>query len=133
MYYEFDLFLPPSTPEYTPVRKDVKLTHGVIHRIEVGFPAGCAGLAHVSIYQGANQLWPTNPDGSFATDNWVIVINEFYELTQPPYTLTLVGWNFDTVFPHTPKIRFGILPRWVLQPEQGLARILQTLARRFRL
>ncbi|GAI06644.1 unnamed protein product [marine sediment metagenome] len=133
MYYDFSFEIPPYTAKSRPEEQVVKLTHGVIHRVEVGFPPGCAGLAHLQIKRGLHQVWPTNPQGSFNTDGYVIPINEYYEFFTEPYILTLVGWNLDDTFPHTLDVRFGILPEKVLMPEETFMQAFKKLLARLRI
>lgn len=114
MFYDVSFTIPANTTKAAPLEQHVKLSHGVIHRVEVGFPSGCAGLAHLQILEGAHHVWPTNPAGSFNTDDYTIPIDDYYELFEEPYTLTLVGWNEDDTFSHTLEVRFGILPAWVI-------------------
>jgi len=118
MFYDFSFTIPKNTSKSSPAELDCKLTHGIIHRVEVGFPAGCAGLVHCVIKEGLHQHWPTNPDGDFKTDRFTIGFNEHLEFTRKPYILTLVGWSFDDTFPHTLEVRIGILPAWVLSFER---------------
>lgn len=133
MFFDFDLVIPPNTPKRSPRVVWAPLAAGIIHHVEIGFPAGCVGLVYVRIQHGDAQIWPTNPDATFNTDDWVIRFMDNYLLDQPPYQLLLVGWNLDTKFPHTPKIRFGILPPALVHPEPGLAKVLAKFAKRFRL
>ena len=109
MYYDYSFTIPANTTKSSPEELAVKLTHGIIHRVELGFPRGCAGLAHLQIRRGLHQVWPTNPQGSFNTDGYTIVFNEHYELFTEPYRLTLVGWNLDDTYNHTLEVRFGVL------------------------
>lgn len=109
MYYDFSFTIPANTAKASPQEQDVKLTHGIIHRLEIGFPRGCAGLAHFVIFEGLHQRWPTNPQGSFNTDGYTIAFNEHLPLLYEPYTLTLVGWNLDDTYDHTLEVRIGIL------------------------
>lgn len=131
MFYDFAVPLPANTAKTSPVEVEAKLTHGVVHRLEIEFPAGCAGLAHLAIDRGLHQVWPTNPPGSFASDNHVIAFDEAHEFTTEPYTLSLRGWNLDDTYPHTLVVRIGIrsLPPPVPRKEeltmrQKLARII---------
>lgn len=133
MYYDFSFAIPANTTKASPKELDVKLTHGVIHRIEVGFPPGCAGLAHLQIRRGLHQVWPTNPQGSFNTDGYTIPINEYYELATEPYILTLVGWNLDDTYPHTLEVRFGILSAKVLLPQENFIEQFKKLFKRLRI
>jgi hypothetical protein len=114
VYYDVSFTIPANTAKASPKEDDVKLTHGVIHRVEIGFPSGCRGLAHVQIRHGLHQVWPTNPDGDFRADRYTIPINDYYQLLEEPYILTLVGWNLDDTYDHTLEMRFGILPPGLL-------------------
>jgi hypothetical protein len=114
VYYDVSFTIPANTAESAPQEEQVKLTHGVLHRVEIGFPSGCAGLAHLQLWRGGHQVWPTNPGGSFNTDDYTIPIDDYYELFEEPYILTLVGWNLDDTYNHTLEVRFGILPLSVI-------------------
>ena len=133
MLYEFKLTIPSNTPKSSPLRERVELTRGVIHKVELEFPPGCLGLVHVIIRHFEHQIFPTNRDGDFASDNHVISFPEYYELAYPPYVLTLEGWNEDDTYSHTVTVRIGVLPDWVVQPERGLLNLLRKFQRRFRL
>ena len=133
MYYDFSFTIPANTAQENPLEQECKLTHGIIHRVEIAFPSGCAGLAHIQIKEGLHQLWPTNPEGSFNTDNFTVLINEFQELYRAPFTLTLLGWNEDDTYPHTLEIRFGILPERILAPEETFIAAFKKLLKRLRL
>ena len=133
MYYDFSFTVPKDTPAKKPEELEVKLTHGIIHRVEIGFPSGCAGLVHLCIKRGIHQVWPLNSEGDFNSDDYTIAFNEFYELFSAPYLLTLHGWNLDDAFPHTLEIRFGILPVDVLQPEEPFIQAFKKLLKRLRL
>lgn len=133
MFYDFSFEIPANTPKYPLYSQRVNLTHGILHRIEIGFPAGCAGMVHFRIKKGLHQVWPTNSADDFTADGYTIVINEFYELLTAPYFLTLHGWSPDTTYPHTLEIRFGILPVDVLQPEEPFIEAFKKLLQRLRL
>jgi hypothetical protein len=133
VFYDFSFQIEANTAKSDLHTQDVHLTHGIIHRVEIGFPAGCRGYAHVAIRHGLHQLWPTNPAGSFNADNYTIVINEYYPLHTAPYRLTLHGWSPGTAYPHTIEIRFGILPVEVLAPEETFIQAFKKLLKRLRL
>jgi len=133
MFYDFSFTIPANTTKKSPLREDINLTHGIIHRVEIGFPAGCAGLVYLQIVQGLHQIWPTNADGSFNTDDYTIAFNEYEDMTTEPFTLTLIGWNLDDTYDHTLEIRIGILPMIVLKPEETFLQAFKALLRRLRL
>lgn len=101
MNYSHDLIIPKSTPILTPTTHVLQMAHGVVSKVWMGFPPGCAGWAHVSIHYLNQQLWPSNPDSWYTWDNGVIEFDEDYELTEFPYKLTLKGYNEDDTYPHT--------------------------------
>lgn len=108
--------------------QQVKLTHGIIHRVEVGFPSGCAGLVHIQIKEGLHQRWPSNPEGSFNSDGYTIGFDEHLKFYEEPYILTLVGWNLDDTYDHIIEVRFGILPPEVLISERSITLSVRTIA-----
>jgi len=133
VFYDFSFTVPANTTKASPYQEHIKLTHGIIHRVELGFPGGCAGEVHCVIKRGLHQVWPTNPDGSLNADKFTIVFNEFYPLLHRPYILTLQGWSPGTTYPHTIELRFGILPPEVLMPEETFIQAFKKLLQRLRL
>jgi hypothetical protein len=108
MLYVHALTIPANTAVGDPVTYDLKLTHGILHRVEVEFPPLCAGLAHLVVERFGSQLWPTNPDGDLASDGYTIAWDEDYELTEAPYSIKLRGWNEDDTYPHTITLRVAL-------------------------
>lgn len=133
MYYDFSFTVPANTTKKSAEELDVKLTSGVVHRVEVGFDSGCRYMVYVAIKKGLHQVWPTNPQGAFNSDNFTIVINEFYPLTTAPYMLRLVGWSPNTAYEHTVHLRFGVLAEEVVYPEQTFMQGFKQLLKRLRL
>lgn len=133
MYHDVSFTIPANTAETVPEEQQVKLSHGIIHRVEVGFPRGCAGLAHLRIRDGLHQVWPTNPQGSFNSDDYTIPIDDRYELFDEPFILTLVGWNYDDTFDHTLEVRIGILPAEYFKPQDQVTPLLTKLLKAFRI
>ena len=133
MFYDFSFTIPANTSRVDPAELDIKLTHGIIHKVDIRFPGGCDGLVHLQIKEGLHQHWPTNPDGSFNGDHFPIAFNEYLEFTRKPYILTLVGWSPGTTYPHTLEVSFGILPSSVLQPEEPFIQAFKKLLKRLRL
>lgn len=130
MFYDFDLPIPANTPADDPAILDVELTHGIIHRVEIEFPGGCAGLVYVAIRQALHQLWPLNPGGAFHSDSHTIAWDDRLPWLQVPYNLQLVGWSLDDIYPHTIPVRIGILPADILEAPQQSVSLLQRLLRR---
>jgi len=110
-FYVFNVSVPPNTAETRPVVVNAKLNPGIIHRVSILFPPGPAALTHLQIRRGNHQVWPSNPDSDFASDDEVISWEDNYPLDDEPLILQLVAWNQDDTYPHTITVRFGLLPR----------------------
>lgn len=125
MFYDFAITVKTTHTEASPKEQVLKLTHGVIHRVELGFPSGCAGLVRVKLLHEEHQLYPTNPDGYFASDDYNIPINDYYELYTEPYSLKFIGYAVGTSYDHTIIVRIGVLPEEVLKPTTLATRIVE--------
>lgn len=110
MDYNFTLTIPANTPASSPAKRVARLTKGLVVEVRIGFPDGCADLVHVAIRRGLYQVWPTNPEGNYAWNNYTYVIQESYALEDEPLEFLLVGWNDDTRYEHTVTFGFNLLP-----------------------
>jgi hypothetical protein len=108
VFYSFDLTIPANTPAAYPVSLLCAVSSGVVERVMVVFPTGCATLAHVRVFRGAHQLWPSNLDGSFASDGEFLDFDEDYPVLDAPFELTFTGWNDDDTYSHTVTLRLGM-------------------------
>jgi hypothetical protein len=109
MFYEFAITVPANTASSAPKEEDLKVTNGIIHRIEVQFPIGTRALTHCRLEHHSFSELPTNPSGDFATDGYTIPIDEYLEFFSAPFVIKAVCWNDDDTYPHTLTIRIGIL------------------------
>lgn len=109
MFYAYTLEVPPSTLKTAPVVTTMYLTAGIVHQVELSFPPGCAALVHAVIYHFEHQVWPTNPEGDFAWDDYTIVLpRQEYRMASPPYDLSLRAWSEDDFFLHTLTCRLAV-------------------------
>jgi len=114
MIYVFPFTVQKNTTEENQQLKRLKLCYGIIHQLDIVFPAGCVGLVHCHINDALHQIWPTNPDATFHGDGETISGKEFYELAVEPFELQLWAWNEDDTYDHTIVVRFWILKPWEL-------------------
>lgn len=108
MIYAYELTIPPQTTADAPETLTVRLSHGILERLEVQFPNGCAGQVGVQIYFHTHQVFPTNPDHWFVSDGYTIAFDESFDLTSPRYEMELRGYNLFDDYPHTVYFRFGV-------------------------
>lgn len=101
----------------------MKVTKGLVYRVEVEFPPGPLGLCHVSIWDGGYQCWPSNPDFDFHSDNGYITFEDTYLKLAAPYEFRAITWNEDDTYQHTVHVRIGMV-----SSEIYMARFLPTLS-----
>jgi len=101
MYYLTFHTVPPQTLETDPYEYQVAVVDGILSHVDIGFPQGCAGLAHLQLYYKHHQLYPTNPDQSFAWDGNVFSFDDDFPIYEHPYTVTVRAWNDDDSYEHT--------------------------------
>lgn len=129
MIYRFPLTIPAGAEEDSPVEQEMKLTAGYIVQVELSFPPGPHGEAHVAIYDALHQVWPTNPEESFAWDRYTGRWPEQYLLDRNPYTLTLKGWAPDATYDHTIVCRLVVLSRAAVEGRKEELGILKRVER----
>ena len=51
--------------------------------------------------------------------------NDFIEINESPFALTIEAYNEDDTYDHTFRIGIGVMPRWVLLPQEMLSSVMQ--------
>jgi len=125
MYYDFAVTVTAGKTKNTPKEQTLKLTKGVIHYVEVNFPAGCRGYAFMTLRHQEHQVWPTNPERAFSGEGYTIPMQEYYKLYSEPYSLKAVAWSPDATYDHTITVRIGILSEEELEPVKETTNLLQ--------
>lgn len=105
MIYVFPITIPKNTPQSTPLNTTLELSPGRITQVHVQYPSGVVALAHIQIFHTGFQVFPTNPDGSFATSDETITWDDDVLLDKGVYSLLAVAWNTDASFDHTITVR----------------------------
>ena len=116
MFYSFSYTVTSSDIATAKYRLNMPLSAGVIHQVDVLFRKDAAHAINVQIFEGNQQLWPTNRDSSIRADATVISFREFYELHGSVNELYALFWTTDTGVLYETIINFGILPKRVIQP-----------------
>ena len=128
MFYAYDVTIPANTTEVAAVETELQLNEGIIHRIGIGFPENCSGLARVRLLRFSHPVFPTNKDAKFQWDGEAVWWDEYLPLRDSPFTLTAHSWNLDDTYPHTITIWIGVMPwevYWRLAPSRQLEQQLQ--------
>lgn len=86
----------------------LKVTSGLVWLLEVDFPPGCCGLAHIQIFDGLYQVFPASSGESFHGDNFTLHLEDLYFKEAEPFELRIRTWNVDTVWDHALQVRVGM-------------------------
>ena len=123
--HTYQVDVPAATPEGDPVVQRVKLSAGILSRLLVFFPPGCADLAHAVVFYQDHQIEPWNRDGSFHWDDYVFDIECYHEIIAPDTDVTIRAWNLDTSYLHGLTFGFQITQPPEVTTEGLLQRMLQ--------
>jgi len=113
MFYAWDITVTAGATEDDPKTQDLKLTKGVITRIEVKFPGGCHGLVKVRLLRSEFQLVPLSKGEWVTGDDEAVLTEGYYELSESPSQLKFVGCSPDCTYDHTVSVRIQVLPKSV--------------------
>jgi len=108
---------------FTLKQSTLKVTKGLVYKVEIAFPPGCANLLKVRIFDGGHQMWPSNNDESFHTDGFVISFDDTLLKLAAPFQYNIHTVNEDTVYDHSVTIRIGMVSE-----EMYIARFLPSMA-----
>ena len=84
------------------------VTPGLLWLLEVDFPPGCCGLAHIQIFDGLYQVFPATPGESFHGDACTVHLEDLYFKQAAPYEFVIKTWNEDDTWDHDLQVRVGM-------------------------
>jgi len=116
MVYVYSKNIPKNTTEKAAIKEELDIVRGIIHRVEIVFPRGCANLARVQIFYAGTQIYPSKTGQFFMGDDETIAFNDFLRITTHPLKLVIKTWNLDEIFDHEIQVRIGILKEEEINP-----------------
>lgn len=99
----------------------VKVTKGLVYKVEFFFPSGSAGLMGVAVFDGLYQVWPSNVGEFFVGEEQVIAFEDMYLMESAPYEFQCYTYNLDDTHGHFVAVRIGLV-----SSEVFLARFMPT-------
>lgn len=108
MIYQAAITESANTAQADATRTVIPVTRGLIWSIEVQFPPGCSGLAHLQLFDGKYQLFPASNGQSLAADGAILSYDDLYYKGAAPFVLVAKTWNLDDTYPHTMTVRVGM-------------------------
>ena len=121
MIYTANITTSSGTLKKTPKRTTIKVTKGLVYRVEFYFPPGSSGLMGVAVLDGLYQAWPSNADTFFISDNETIGFDDLFIKESDPFEFTVLTYNLDDKFDHFVSVRIGLVSK-----EVYLARFMPT-------
>jgi len=113
MIFAWDITITADTKAKTPKEEILKLSKGVITKIEIKFARGCHGLVKVRLFHQEAQLVPLSRGEWITGDDEAVSFPEFFELWTTPYQLKFIGCSPGTTYEHTVTVRIAVLPKTV--------------------
>ena len=107
-----------------------KVNKGVIYRVWLNFPPGCAGLVRVRIHLDGHPILPVEKDAYIVGDAYTFVYPPMVEVKTEPQIITIEAWNTDEVYNHTIHVQFLIIDKsWIMPAgaQEGIIAALKSL------
>lgn len=123
MIYTADIVTSSGQTIEDPLVTRIKVTKGLVYRVEIEFPPGAAGLHHVVVFDGGHQVWPTTSGVTFHGGWSLIGFDDTYLKLAAPFEFTAYSWNLDDTYDHLIQVRIGMV-----SDEIFMARYLPTYA-----
>lgn len=109
MIYVVDITTPQGTLITAPMETVLKVSKGLVYKIDVEFPPGACGGHYVKILDGAYQVWPSNEHSYFHGDDEIISFEDMYIKSEPPYEFKIITYNTGDNYDHLVQVRIGLV------------------------
>ncbi len=109
MIYQSTIKTVAGTSQSNPMRTKLRMTNGLLYKIEIFFPPGSSGLLGCQIIDHATLIYPSSPGEWFTGDNIQIEFDDTYIVSLPDFSFDILTYNDDTIFDHTCVVRIGLL------------------------
>jgi len=113
MFFVWDITVTADTKATSPKTQILKLSAGVITKIEIKFARGCHGMVGVRLKHHEFQLVPLTKGEWVTGDDESVAFDEYFELKTTPYALKFEGCSPNTLYNHTLTVRITVLPKAV--------------------
>jgi len=87
----------------------IRVTSGLVFKVEFYFPAGSAGLMGVAVFDGLYQIWPSTVGEFFTGEDQLIAFDDMYLKEQAPFELQCYTYNLDDTHQHFVSVRIGLV------------------------
>lgn len=109
MIYFANITTPKNTAIAALQKTSLRITGGLIYKVEFHFPSGSAGLMGIAVFDGLFQVWPSSIGQFFVSDNETISFDDLYLKETPPWELQIYTYNTDDTYDHVCDVRIGLV------------------------
>lgn len=109
MIYQKHISTIITTYAVTPLQSVLKVTKGLVYKVEVDFPPGPRGTLKVQIYDGGHQVWPSTGGEYFQADGYCISFDDTFLKLAAPFQFDIYTWNIAEDYPHAVTVRIGMV------------------------
>jgi len=122
-HYSYEKTFAPGHSAGDPEELEMPCAWGILTDVVIAFRFGTDRTTHVHIDEVLHQIFPTNPEETYAFDGYTLTISDKYELLPATRKIYLRGWN-EGDYPHTVAVAFKIeLPERYTPAEQAIIRL----------
>ena len=108
MIFQRTITTPKNTTIAAPLRTILKVTYGVVYRLEIQLPFGNVGLLGVRIFDHTNQIYPSTNGEYFTGQGVLLAYDDKYNKFTEPFEFEIETYNLDDTYEHKAIIRIGM-------------------------
>lgn len=101
MFYSEEITTSANTAKASYQTTTIKLTKGVITRVAIFFPWGCAGLVYVQVIRKTWQVFPLSRGEWISANDRVIDFETAIDVLSDPTEVLVRTYNLDDTYDHT--------------------------------
>ncbi len=109
MIYARNITTPKDTPSSSLKKTLLKVSKGLVYKVEFYFPGGSAGLMGVAVFDGLYQVWPSTVGEFFIGEDQTITFEDMYLKETPPFEFQCYTYNEDDTYKHLVAVRIGLV------------------------
>ncbi len=126
MIYTANITTVKNTAKSSLKKTTIRVTKGLVFKVEFFFPAGSAGLMGLAVFDGLYQVWPSTVGEFFLSDDETIRFDDLYLKESAPFEFQCYTYNIDDTYDHLVIVRIGLV-----SSEVFMARFMPTRDRNF--
>ena len=109
MFYSEEIIVPANTSKESYQVTTMKLTKGVVSRVSVFFPWGCAGLVFAQIVRKTWQVFPLSRGQWISANDRTIDFGTSIDVLSDPHDIIVRSYNEDDTYNHTITVSFQMV------------------------